>query len=253
MTSAEQLLVLLAGLGAGVLSSTVGVASLLSFPALLALGLPPVTANVSNTIGLIPAGVSGSVGYREELRVHPAATRRVLLVCAIGAVFGAALLLALPSGVFEALVPWLILFTCLLVGIQPRLSAWLRRHQGSDPGPRVHLSGPTTLMAGVTGVYGGYFGAGAGVMMVAVLGLGTDIELRVVNGLKTMSLMVGNLVAGGIFVVVADVDWRAAALLAAGSVVGGYVGARIGRRLPDAVFRTCVVIAGVLTAVLMLG
>jgi uncharacterized membrane protein YfcA len=113
------------------------------------------------------------------------------------------------------------------------------------------MSPATTLGALLTGAYGGYFGAGAGVMMVAVLGLGTDLELRIVNGLKTLSLMVGNIVAGLIFVVVADPRWDAVVLLAGGSLVGGYVGARIGRKLPDAVFRGAVVAAGITAAVLM--
>lgn len=256
MTGLVGLLVLVTGFAAGVLSSTVGVASLLSFPTLVALGLPPVTANVSNTLGLIPGGLGGVVGYRDEVREAGPIARAIVVVCALGAVVGAALLLGLPPGVFEAVVPWLILFTCLLVGAQPRISAWLRaRHEqqhGEQRAERRHMSPATTAFAAITGMYGGYFGAGAGVMMVAVLGLGTDLELRVVNGLKTLSLMVGNLVAGLIFVFVADPRWDAAALLAAGSLVGGYVGARIGRRLPDVVFRGAVVVAGVVAAVLML-
>ena len=107
----------LAGFGAGVLSTTVGVASLLSFPVLLAVGLPPVVANVSNTIGLVPSGVGGGVGYRDELRVHPHLTRVVAILTGVAGAAGAVLLLALPPGVFEAIVPWLILFTCLLVGV----------------------------------------------------------------------------------------------------------------------------------------
>jgi uncharacterized membrane protein YfcA len=166
-------------------------------------------------------------------------------------VAGAALLLGLPPGVFEAVVPWLILFTCLLVGIQPRVAGWLRRRRGEAHQERLHMSPVTTGFATLTGVYGGYFGAGAGVMMVAVLGLGTDLELRVVNGLKTVSLMAGNVVAGLVFVVVADPRWDVVVLLAAGSVVGGYVGARIGRRLPDSVFRGAVVVAGVVAAIAM--
>ena len=164
------------------------------------------------------------------------------------------LLLALPPAVFEAVVPWLILFTCLLVGVQPWISAWLRRTHadGTEPELRHHLSPVTTFFVTVTGVYGGYFGAGAGVMMVAVLGLGTDLELKVISGLRTLSLMVGNVVAGLIFVVVADPAWDAVLLLAAGSVVGGYVGARIGRRIPDRLFRVLVVIAGVTAAVAMM-
>ncbi|CAM3692170.1 sulfite exporter TauE/SafE family protein [Nocardioides zeicaulis] len=255
MTAGEAVLVVAAGLGAGVLSSTVGVASLLSFPILVGLGLPPVVANVSNTLGLIPGGVGGVLGYRAEVREAGPVARAIVLVCALGAVAGAALLLGLPPGVFEAVVPFLILFTCALVGVQPRVAAWLRarheRRHGEQPAERRHMSPTTTAFATLTGVYGGYFGAGAGVMMVAVLGLGTDLELRVVNGLKTLALMVGNIVAGAIFVVVAHPRWDVVVLLAAGSLVGGYVGARIGRLLPDAVFRWAVVAAGVVAAVLL--
>ena len=255
MSAADVVLVLVAGLGAGVLSSTVGVASLLSFPILVGLGLPPVVANVSNTLGLIPAGLGGVVGYRQEVREAGRLAAVIVVVCALGAILGAALLLGLPPGVFEAIVPYLILFTCLLVGIQPRVAAWLRarheRQHGEQLAERRHMSPATTVFATITGVYGGYFGAGAGVMMVAVLGLGTDLELRIVNGLKTLSLMVGNIVAGLIFVFVADPRWDVAALLAAGSLVGGYVGARIGRKLPDSVFRWAVVVAGVVAALLL--
>lgn len=255
MTLTEALLVVATGFGAGVLSSTVGVASLLSFPVLVALGLPPVVANVSNTLGLIPGGLGGVVGYRREVREAGPIARTIVVVCALGAVAGAALLLGLPPGVFEAIVPWLILFTCLLVGVQPRIARWLReRHEsrhGEARAERRHMSPATTAFAAATGAYGGYFGAGAGVMMVAVLGLGTDLELRVVNGLKTLSLMVANIVAGLIFVVVADPRWDVVVLLATGSLVGGYVGARIGRTLPDAVFRWAVVTAGVVAAVLL--
>ena len=254
MTLAEQLLVLAAGLGAGVLTTTVGVASLLSFPVLVALGVPPVVANASNTVGLVPAGISGSFGYREELREHPRVTAKVVATCAAGSVVGALLLLGLDPSVFEAVVPWLVLFTCLLVGAQPWITRRLRRHaeRAGDLSPRVSMSPATTTFAALTGVYAGYFGAGSGVMMVAVLGLGLDLELRVVNALKTLAVLSGNVVAGVIFVVLADLDWRVVALLAAGSVVGGYVGARVGRRLPPTLFRVLVVVAGVVAAVLLL-
>jgi uncharacterized protein len=254
VTGLEQLAVLAAGLAAGVLTSTVGVASLLSFPVLVALGIPPVVANASNTVGLIPAGLSGSFGYRAELREHPRVTAAVLVACGSGAVAGAALLLGLPSGVFEAVVPWLILFTCLLVGAQPTISGWVRRRRtGPDAHRPRHLMSPlTAVFATLTGVYGGYFGAGSGVMMVAVLGLGLDLDLRIVNGLKTLAVLAGNLVAGAIFVAVADLDWSAIGLLALGSVFGGYVGARIGRRLPPTVFRVLVVLTGITAAVAML-
>lgn len=254
MTGLEQLAVLTAGLGAGILTSTVGVASLLSFPVLVALGIPPVVANASNTVGLIPAGLSGSFGYRAELREHPKVTWAVIISCSIGAVAGAVLLLGLPPGVFEAVIPWLILFTCLLVGAQPWITRWLRRHHDESVPlePRTMMSPATGVFATLTGVYGGYFGAGSGVMMVAVLGLGLDLEFRVVNGLKTLAVVSGNLVAGFIFVLVADLDWTAVALLALGSVFGGYLGARVGRRLPATLFRVLIVAAGVTAAVLML-
>jgi uncharacterized membrane protein YfcA len=252
VTGLEQLAVLAAGLGAGVLTSTVGVASLLSFPVLVAVGLPPVVANASNTVGMTPAGLSGSFGYRSELREHPRVTAAVILTCALGSVGGAALLLALPAGVFEAVVPWLILFTCLLVGASPRLNRWLRRHADGESEQRHLMSPVTTFFATVTGVYGGYFGAGSGVMMMAVLGLGTDLEFRIVNALKTLAVMAANAIATAIFVVIADLDWAAVGLLASGSVVGGYVGSHIGRVLPPNLLRGLVVVAGVIAAVTML-
>ena len=218
---------------------------------LVALGLPPVTANVSNTLGMLPAGASGSLGYRSELRELPRLTVAVLVSAGIGAVAGAALLLLLPSSVFESVVPWLILLSCLLVGVQPPLARGARGRLPLDAAPRSTMGPATTLGAVVTGVYGGYFGAGAGVMMLAVLGLGLDVELRVLNALKTLSLMAGNFVAAAIFVVVADPRWSAVVPLAAGSVVGGYVGARVGRRLPAPLLRGLIVTAGIVAFSLM--
>jgi len=252
VSAADVVVVLAAGFGAGILTSTVGVASLLSFPVLVAVGVPPVTANTSNTIGMTPAGLSGSFGYREELREFPRVTGIVLVTSAVGAVAGSALLLGLPGSVFEVVVPWLILATCLLVGIQPTLKAWVhRRHPDGhdDPDPS-RMPVLTRVLATVTGVYGGYFGAGSGVMMLAVLGLGTSLEFRTLNALKTFAVMVSNVVATVVFVAVAPVEWRAVTILAAGSVVGGYVGARIGRVMPEALLRGLVVLAGVTAAVL---
>jgi len=251
VTGFEQLAVLAAGFGAGILTSTVGVASLLSFPVLVAVGLPPVVANTSNTVGMTPAGMSGSFGYRAELRAHPAVTLMVLLTCAAGAIAGALLLLTLPAELFEAVVPWLILFTCLLVGVQPKISMVLRRRH-ETPAERTEMSPVTAAFATLTGLYGGYFGAGSGVMMMAVLGFGLDLDLRIVNALKTLAVLSANAVASVIFLVLADLDWTAIAILAGGSIFGGYVGARIGRRLPHAVLRAGVVLAGVTASVVML-
>ncbi|MDF1603913.1 sulfite exporter TauE/SafE family protein [Nocardioides sp. YIM 152315] len=252
MTGLEHLAIFGAGLGAGVMTSTVGVASLLSFPVLLAVGLPPVVANASNTVGLTPGALSGSFGYREELREQPRVTAAVITTCAAGAILGAALLLALPPGVFEAVVPWLILGTCLLVGAQPRIRCWLGRVHEEAAAGASRLSPATTLFATLVGVYGGYFGAGSGVMMMAVLGLGSHLEFRVINALKTLAVLASNVVAALIFVVVAELDWTAVLLLAGGSVVGGYVGARVGRRLNPTLLRGLIVVVGVSAAVWML-
>jgi uncharacterized membrane protein YfcA len=251
VTGLEQLGVLIGGFGAGILTSTVGVASLLSFPILIAVGLPPVVANASNTIGMTPAGLSGSFGYRAELREHPRITWLVLVLTAVGSVGGAFLLLALDPGVFAAVVPWLVLGTSILVGVQPFISRRLRERRGVDAADRVHMSPATAFWATLTGVYGGYFGAGSGVMMMAVLGFGLDLELRVINALKTLAVLSANVVASVIFLVLAELDWVAIGLLAGGSVFGGYVGARIGRRLPAPVLRTAVVIVGVTASVLL--
>jgi uncharacterized membrane protein YfcA len=252
VTGWEHLAVLGAGLGAGVMTSTVGVASLLSFPILVALGIPPVVANASNTVGLTPGAVTGSFGYRSELREHPVVTATIIGTCAVGAVGGAVLLLALPPGVFEAVVPWLILGTCLLVGAQPRISRWLKTADAPPPHERTRLSPVTTFFSTLVGVYGGYFGAGSGVMMMAVLGFGSDLEFRILNALKTLAILASNLVASVIFIAVAALDWTAVLLLAAGSMVGGYVGARIGRRLNPTALRALIVVVGVSAAVSML-
>ncbi|WP_226347076.1 sulfite exporter TauE/SafE family protein [Agilicoccus flavus] len=281
------LAVVAAGLGAGILTSSVGVASLLSFPVLLAIGLPPVVANVSNTLGLIAAGVSGCLGYREELNADRALAAKVIATNAVGALGGAALLLALPSEAFERVVPWLILLTCLLVATQPWISARVRAHvarragaggvldrgsghdvdhgsgqapehvsgrgsaRAADHGhaPRTAMSPATTFFATLVGVYGGYFGAGSGAMMVAVLGFGLDVELRIVNALKTLSVFVGNVVAGVVFALIADVDWSVVAWLSAGSIAGGYIGARVARRIPAPLLRGLIVAAGLAAAV----
>lgn len=249
----EHLAVLGAGVGAGLLSSTVGVASLLSFPVLVAVGLPPVVANASNTVGMIAAGAGGSLGYRQELRRHRSLARVIITTCAVGAVAGAWLLIGLPAGVFEAIVPWLILFTCLLVGAQPWISARLKARSGHIAGPPRMSLGPIGIgLALLVGVYGGYFGAGAGVMMFALLALATDVPLVEANGLKTLSLFIGNVVASVIFLFIAELDWRAIALMSVGSLAGGYVGARVGRRMNPTVLRVFVVLAGIVAAVTLL-
>lgn len=247
MDIVQQLILLAGGLGAGIASSSIGAASLISFPILLAAGLPPVVANASNSVGLVPAGIGGAIGYRRELAAHPALSKTIIVTSSVGAVVGAILLLRLPPDVFEFLVPWLILFACALVGLQPSISGWVRRRAerlGREPTDRQEMSPPVKAIATVMGVYGGYFGAGQGVMMVAFLALGIDVELKIINALKTLSIFAANVVASVVFVFAAELNWTAIVLVGIGSIVGGYFGALVGRRLPPNVFRVLVVIMG---------
>lgn len=251
----QQLALFGGGLGAGVVSSSIGAASLISFPILLAVGLPPVVANASNSVGLVPAGIGGAIGYRRELSEHPVLTRNVFLTSAFGAAFGAVLLLRLPPTVFESIVPWLILFSCALVGLQPAISGGVQRRAqrlGHAPRDRQTMSAPVTVISTIMGVYGGYFGAGQGVMMVAFLALGIDVELRVINALKTLAVFAANVMASIVFIAFAQLDWTAIVLVGLGSVIGGYVGALIGRRLPATLFRVLVVAMGLVVSLMLL-
>ncbi len=243
----EAVAILAAGAAAGTINTVVGSGTLVTFPTLLALGYPPVTANVSNNIGLVSGGVSGTWGYREELRGQGRAVRRLLPLSLLGSVAGALLLLRLPAEAFETVVPLLIGLSVVLVLVQPRLAAAgadRRRRTGRGsrgPGP---LAQAGTLGAGV---YGGYFGAAQGVLLVGVLGSLLDESLQRVNALKNLLALVVNLVAAVTFVVVrpSAVDWAVVALVAAGSLVGGVVGARVGRRLPATALRALIVGVGV--------
>jgi len=201
-----------------------------------------VTANVSNTIGLVPGVASGVVGYRRELRGQRARALRLGSASVVGGILGAVLLLSLPSSAFSAIVPVLIVIGLLLVVLQPRISAWVdRRHEGARG-----RFGPWWVWPAVlgTGVYGGYFGAAQGVILMGVLGIGIDDDLQRLNGLKNVLAGLVNGVAGVIFVFVADVDWTVVALLAAGSIVGGQLGATVGRRMSPFVLRIVIVIVG---------
>jgi uncharacterized protein len=253
MSGPDHLLVVLAGFGAGLLTSTVGVASLLSFPILLAVGLPPVVANASNTVGLVPAGAGAALGFRRELRFHRGLTCRVVLLAGIAGGGGGA-----PAGPAAGRVRGdraLADPRHLRSRRGPAAPVGLARGPAGVVGTVVrprHARPLTTFFVFVTGIYGGYFGAGAGVMMIATLALGLDVDFRFVAALRTLSVMASNVVAGAVFAVVADVDWSVVALLAVSSIGGGYLGARIARRLPATVLRIAVVLAGGTAAVVLL-
>ncbi|MEO9247540.1 sulfite exporter TauE/SafE family protein [Citricoccus nitrophenolicus] len=256
MDPLTALAVLAAGLGGGIVITAIGAGSLVTFPILLAVGLPPVVANVSNTIGLVPGNISGTWGYRHELVGKRRLVIGVAATTAIGAVGGAVLLLAVPSEAFSRLAPWLILLAATLVGVQPLISGGLRRRalrRGEAPrDAHPGLPAPLAWVSAVIGVYGGYFGAGQGVMLVAFLALGLRERLQTVNALKNVAVLSANVVATLIFVWIAPVDWPAVALLAVGSVVGGWLGAIIGRRLPGPVFRVLVVLFGHVVSIQLL-
>ena len=250
MTILQMVVVLLAGVAAGSINTVVGSGTLITFPTLLAFGIPPVTANVSNTIGLVPGSVSGAYGYRRELSGQGSRAKYLGAGSLLGGVIGAALLLVLPSSAFSDIVPVLILLGLVLVVLQPRISAWVAaRHGGARDG-----DGPWWVWPSVaaTGVYGGYFGAAQGVILMGVLGIGIDDSLQRLNGLKNVLAGLVNAVAGLIFIVVAHVDWTVVALIAIGSVVGGQLGATVGRRLPPLALRVFIVVVGLVSLTVFL-
>ncbi len=238
-------LVALAGVAAGTMNTVVGSGTLITFPVLLSLGVPPVTANVSNTIGLVPGTFSGAYGYRRELAGQRDRLLRLGSASLLGGIVGAVLLLVLPAGVFRAVVPVLIVLALALVIAQPRLS---RRFVGLDPAGRHSSQGrhPVLLwgLVGLTGVYGGYFGAAQGVLLVAIMGALLDRDLQRVNGLKNVLSGVVNAVAGLLFVLLSHPNWLYVALIAVGSTVGGQLGAVVGRRLSPTVLRAVIVVVG---------
>ncbi len=246
MSPVAAIAVLAAGFVAGTVNTIVGSGSLVTFPTLLAVGYPSVLANVTNTVGLVPGSVGGAVGYRTEL-----AGQRRRCVCfgccsALGALTGGIVLLSLPGQVFATVVPVLILLACVLIALQPRL----RRPAGSgSPSRRRLVSGLVGCY--LAGVYGGYFGAAQGVILVALLGVVLDERLQRINALKNVLAAVVNGVAAALFVCVTDIAWLPAGLIALGSVVGALVGARLGRRIPDGVLRVTVVVVGTAVSIIL--
>ena len=241
MSLLEGVLVLAAGVFAGAINTIVGSGTLVTFPVLLAVGYGPVVANVSNTLGLVPGSVSGAIGYRAELAGQRRRALVLLSASFLGGITGAVLLLSLPSSAFETIVPVLIALALVLVVLQPRLSRALAARGG-----RARPHGGPLLWGGVfgTGVYGGYFGAAQGVILLALLGITIPDDIQRLNALKNVLAALVNGVAAAIFVVVADIAWLPALLLAVGSAAGGQLGARVGRSLSPAVLRGVIVVVG---------
>jgi uncharacterized protein len=255
VTWLDLLALLGAGGFAGLINTVVGSGTLITFPTLLALGVPPVIANVSNTVGLTPGSVSGAWATRRELGGQ---RRRVLwlgLASLLGGIAGAILLLWLPSEAFDAIVPVLIGLGCVLVILQPFISKRLairRSRLGLDAD---HVHGPVLLWlaVAVTGVYGGYFGAAQGVLLIAILGIGFAESLARINAIKNVLATIVNAIAAVVFVIVSEVNWPAAIAIAVGSVLGAQVGGRVGRKLPPMVYRVIIVAVGITAIVSLLS
>ena len=231
MSTAEIICIALAGLAAGTINTVVGSGTLITFPVLLAFGYAPVTANVSNTIGLVPGSVSGAIGYRRELAGQRTRAIRFGAMSLAGGITGAVLLLVLPASAFEAIVPAFIAIALVLTVFQPRIARWL-------VGREIDLEHPRSILTPVaiylTGVYGGYFGAAQGIMLLAILGVALKQDLQRTNALKNVLAGLVNGVAGLYFAFAASVEWGPAAIIACASIAGAQLGARYGRRLPPA-------------------
>lgn len=235
-----------AGFGAGVVNAVAGGGSLITFPALLAAGYPSVAANVTNAVAVLPGYVGGSLAYRRELGDQVARIRALALTSALGAASGAALLLVSPASVFEAIVPWLILAACGLLAVQPRVAAATRARRGSPSPLALHAA----LFAAT--VYGGYFGAGLGIMLLAILGVFLDDDLQRLNALKgVLSLLVAVVGAAG-FAIFGPIAWDAAAIVGVTCLLGGVAGVGVARRLPAAVLRAVVIAYGVSVAIVLM-
>jgi uncharacterized membrane protein YfcA len=241
----EAVAVLVAGIGAGTINTIVGSGTLITFPVLLGIGLPPVTANVSISLGLVAGNISGTLGYRRELRGQKKRVIRFGITALIGGLAGAILLLALPPGAFDTIVPVLIGLALVLVIAQPKLSAAIRRRRERN-GTTGHRDGGVALLLGLllSSAYGGYFGAAQGVLYISLMGLLLDEDLQRINGLKNILAVLVNGIAAIVFLFIADIDWWVVLLIAVGSALGGQIGAKVGRRLPPVVLRGVIVAVG---------
>lgn len=238
----DALAIFAAGVAAGTINTVVGSGSLITFPTLVALGYPPLVANVSNNIGLVPGSMSGAYGYRRELAGQGDRLRRLLPASLVGSLTGSILLLSLPSDLFDSVVVVLVAVALVLVVVQP----WLVRRLADRPwGQRRRDVTPAlVLLVGLAGVYGGYFGAAQGIILVALLGIFLDDHLQRHNATKNVLALTVNAVASVVFIVSTEVDWGVVGLIAVGSTIGGQVGARVGRRLDQRVLRGVIVAVG---------
>lgn len=230
------------------MNAVAGGGSLLSFPVLIATGLPPLTANVTNTVAQMPGYLSIVEGYRPDLRGQGPRIRALIAPTLVGALAGVGLLALGGDETFEVVVPWLILGACALLAVQPRLAARLRARTEERTG----LSAPLVLAVAAGAAYASYFGAAAGVLLLAILAVGISDRLQRLNALNRFLVLIANAIAVPALILVAPVDWAAVAVLAPATLVGGAIGARLARRLPDQVLRAAVIVLGIGVAVWLL-
>jgi uncharacterized membrane protein YfcA len=269
----RALAIFAAGVAAGTINTVVGSGTLITFPTLLAFGYPPVLANVSNNVGLVPGGVSGVYGYRSELGGQRRRLIRLGSASVGGGLVGAILLLTLPQSAFKAIVPALIGVALVMVVIQPRLAKWVAERQraraavatadgaGADaavvpaaPAAQEAIGGPVLwVLVFLAGIYGGYFGAAQGVLLIGMLGIALNDSLQRINATKNVLAGLVNGLAAIVFIIATHIDWGVAGLIAAGSIIGGQIGARVGRRLPPWGLRLVIVCVGIVALVKLLA
>lgn len=252
MTWFEVAAILMAGVWAGTINTVVGSGTLVTFPTLLFFGYPPVSANISNSLGLVAGGLSGTWGYRREIEPLRHLLLKLAPASLLGAIIGALLLLVLPESAFEAIVPALIVLALVLVIFGPRLNVWAARHHATEiTGPRF-----VVLILGIlfAGMYGGYFGAAQGVLLIGLMSVLLPNTLQELNGAKNLLGLIVNFTAAMVFLVVdpAQVNWVIVGLIAIGAFIGGLLGARIGRAMPPWLLRATIVVIGVVAIVVLL-
>nr|WP_264013632.1 sulfite exporter TauE/SafE family protein [[Mycobacterium] manitobense] len=248
----DMILIALAGVGAGAINAVVGSGTLITFPTLVALGYPPVTATMSNAVGLVAGGVSGTWGYRRELRGQWRRLRWQIPGSLFGALAGAWLLLHLPEKVFVQVVPVLLIAALLLVLVGPRIQGWARR-RAEDSGRSVDdisrgRMAALVIATFVVGIYGGYFTAAQGILLIAAMGALLPESMQRMNAAKNLLSLIVNVVAAVAYTIVAfdRISWAAAGLIAVGSLAGGFLGAHYGRRLSPGALRAVIVVVGLI-------
>lgn len=239
-----------AGLWAGTINSVVGSGTLVTFPVLIALGYAPVAASISNAMGLVAGNMSGAWGYRRELRGRGRQLFRLLPASILGGITGAWLLLHLPERVFHYAAPLLIVLALLMVLFQPRLQAWVRDRAG-NPEHALHdkrHGAILVLLVYLAGIYGGYFVAAQGILLVGILGVFMTGTMQNANAMKNILVLAVNVVAACSYLLFAfgRIEWPVVAIIAASSLVGGVVGSKVGRRLPPVALRGVIFALGLM-------